>query len=93
MLHRVFKSWSRLTLGRAAREPRGPRAPTPGATARPAAPTSQLLPAQRTLVFAFTGMETSVRYSDVHFTTLVGSRVTAGKGTIQAFCVALFKNA
>lgn len=38
-------------------------------------------------------METSVRYSDLRFTTLVGSRVTAGKGTIQTFCVALFKNA
>jgi len=53
--------------------------------ARPGAPSSQLLTAQRTLVFAFTGMETSVRYSDVRFNTLVGSRFTAGRGSIQAF--------
>ena len=63
----------------------GPAASLVPIAARPAAPTSQVLAAQRTLVFSFTGMQPSVRNTDVHAGPLVGSRFTAGPGSIQAF--------
>jgi len=59
--------------------------PTIGATHGTPAPTSRLLPSQRTVLFSFTGMQPSVRGGETHWGPLVGSAFTAGQGSLQAF--------